>query len=186
MDNADSDERVMECLARGADDALGELVSRWEGPLWCFIDRMCGQPDVTDDVYQEVWTRIFLYRGRYDPARPFRAYLFAIAVNCCRRALKQRRWRDEIFTRLDAAPPPVATDPPPAERLAAGEQRRALHRAIARLPEMQRAVVLLYLLYSADYGRIAEALGKRPGTIRSHMHHALAALRTTLTRISAG
>jgi len=184
MDTTDSDERVMEHLARGDDDALAELVGRWQGPLWCFIDRMCRRADVTDDVYQEVWTRIFVYRKRYDPARPFRAYLFAIAVNCCRRVLKRRRWRDEIFGRLDDAPPPVAADPSPAERMAAGERHRMLHRAISRLPEMQRAVVLLYLLGGGDYGGVAEALGKRPATVRSHMHHALTALRRTLTTIS--
>ena len=119
MDTANSDERIMQCLARGQDDALGELVSRWEAPLWCFIDRMCPAPDVTDDVYQEVWTRIFLYRKRYDPAKPFRPYLFTIALNCCRRALKRRRWRSEVFASLDRGPPPVAAGPRPAHHRSA-------------------------------------------------------------------
>ena len=69
MDQHVSDERIMERLARGDESALGELMKRWAGAITCFIDRMCGSLHATDDIHQEVWTRIFLYRKRYKPHR---------------------------------------------------------------------------------------------------------------------
>jgi len=180
----ESDERVMRCLGRGQDAALGELMSRWQAPLWCFIDRMAAGLGATDDMYQEVWTRVFLYRRRYRPEMPFRPYLFTIAVNCCRRALRHRRRPGEGLARLEDAPPAADPDPAPLDKLIAAERHGRLHRAIRRLPQMQRSVVLLYLLFDSDYAEIARVLGRRRGTVRSHMHHALIALRRTLTRIS--
>ena len=185
MSSRESDERVMQRLAAGDESALDELMRRWEGPIWCFIDRMCGRLGSTDDVYQEAWTRVFLYRGRYKPIMQFRPYLFAIAMNCCRTALSRGRASRRFAAPLaDAPDPPTAPDPPPIDAAAASEQSELLHLAIARLPEAQRAVVLLHLLFDSDYNHIASVLKRSAGTVRSNMHHALRNLRAYLTRVS--
>ena len=183
--NADgSDRQIMLALAGGSDAAFAELMRRWEAPVWCFIDRMCGRLDCTDDIYQEVWTRVYLYRTRFDRAQRFRPYLFTITANCCRAALARFKRRRFFEVGLDDAAPPVDDCPGPPDVLIAGRAREQLRRAVARLPGAQRSVVLLYLLFSTDYGEIARALGKSPGTVRSHMHHALKKLRAILGRIT--
>jgi len=174
----------MRALARGQDAALGELMERWQGPVRCFISRMISTPAQADDVSQEVWTRLYLYRKSYQTGKPFKTYIFTIAVNCCRTAIAAHRRThtpalDESM--LNDLP---ATTPSPSEPLEQAEARHGLHRAIATLPETQRAVVLLYLLCGADYARIAEILGHGVSTTRSLMHHALAKLRTRLTRLT--
>lgn len=181
MDQHVSDERVMLQLAAGVDSSLGELMRRWEGPIWCFIDRMGGWLHCTDDIYQEVWTRVYLYRRRFKPAHPFGPYLFRIAANCCRDAMSRFHTRRMSQGPIDD-PPPVSRSPAPDEALIADEGSALLHRAIARLPVAQRSVVLLYLVFSTDYGQIAAALGRAPGTVRSHMHYALRSLRGILAR----
>ena len=181
MDQQVSDERVMLELAAGVDSALGELMHRWQGPIWCFIDRMCGWLHCTDDIYQEVWTRVYLYRRRFKPAHPFGPYLFRIAANCCRDAVARFHTRRIPQAPIDETPP-VSRSPAPDEALIADEQSALLHRAIARLPVAQRSVVLLYLVFSTDYARIAAVLGRAPATVRSHMHYALRNLRGILDR----
>lgn len=183
MNSTESDERVMARLAGGDEQALAELMNRWQGPIWCFINRMCAGLGATDDVYQETWMRVYLYRKRYRPKLPFRPYLFAVALNCCRKALR-RAWQRDPHAGLENLPHPADPEPLPPDNLIADEQHRMLHRAIQRLPEMQRGVVLLYLLLGPDYGRIARVLGRSRGTVRSHMHHALNALRVSLSWIS--
>jgi RNA polymerase sigma-70 factor (ECF subfamily) len=183
MDGRESDERVMQRLGRGDDSALAELMDRWRGPVWRFIDRLCRPLRITDDLYQEVWTRVYLYRRRYDPDRPFRPYLFAIAVNCCRRALEGRHWQPAPLGDPPASDPAGAEASPP-EALIAAERADRLHQAINRLPEAQRIVVLLHCLMDADYGQIAATLGRSVGTVRSHMHHALRNLRGALAGLA--
>ncbi len=168
-------------LAAGVDSSLGELMHRWEGPIWCFIDRMCGWLHSTDDIYQEVWTRVYLYRHRFKPAHPFGPYLFRIAANCSRDAMSRFHKKGMSQGPIDD-PPPVGRSAAPDEAIIADEQSALLHRAIARLPVAQRSVVLLYLVFSTDYGQIAAVLGRAPGTVRSHMHYALRSLRGILGR----
>ena len=177
-----TDEHLMRRLSRGDESALGELMKRWQGPVWCFIDRMCGALGCTDDVHQDLWMRLFLYRRQYRPLMLFRSYLFAIAVNCCRTAMARGRSRRDLIRNFDGdiEQLPGPPDPPAIEALIAGETHALLHRAIAALPQAQRSVVLLYLLFDTSYSRIAEVLGKSPTTVRSHMHHALAKLRARL------
>lgn len=186
MTTPESDERAMGRLARGDDSALDTLMQRWAGPIWCLIDRMCGSQGCTEDIYQEAWMRVYLYRRRYQSGRPFRPYLFTIAMNCCRSALSRGKARAMFFTRIEDAPePPSSPDPPPIEVAIAGEHSALLHRAIANLPRMQRAVVLLHLLYDSSHDRIARILNKSTGTVRSHMHHALKNLRAALAIVVA-
>ena len=181
------DEHLMARLVDGDEAALGELMRRWEAPVWCFIARMCAPGGSTDDVYQEVWTRVYLYRKRYRPDRPFKPFLFAVAVNCCRTAL--RRGRRPVPMRLDAPGAPAdqipSREPPPFEALLKAERSAQLHLAIHALPDAQRAVVLLHLLFEPSYEAIARLLGKSPGTVRSHMCLALRNLRQTLRRAAA-
>jgi RNA polymerase sigma factor (sigma-70 family) len=78
---------------------------------------------------------------------------------------------------LDSAP---SDDPPVIDSVIAREQSALLHQGIARLPECQRAVVLLYVLYDKDYARIAQAVNRTVETVRGNMHQALKNLRRIL------
>ena len=64
--------------------------------------------------------------------------------------------------------------------LVATEAAALVSAAVTRLPPQQRAVVVLRVWEGMSYAEIAEALGRSEGTVRSHMHHALAALREYL------
>ena len=180
-----TDEQLMQLLASGHKRVLEELMRRWQAAVWCFIDRMVGRPALTDDICQDTWMRLLLYGGRFDPTKRFRSYLFATALNCCRTAMSKRRTWDQYMGGsgefVDDLP---AADPPPEAAVEADEQSQRLRRAIAGLPEAQRTVVLLYLLYSTNYERIATVIGRKASTARSLMHHAIRTLRTHLTKIS--
>ena len=186
MDPQNSDEHVMQELMRGDESALNELIRRWSGPIDRFIKRMCGSPHAADDVHQEVWIRVFKYRRHYKPIMPFRGYLFKIALNCCRTALRReapaRCFTRTIHQNLDERI--SGNDVPPIDALIDKERKALLHQAISSLPPKQRAVVLLYILFDTDYGRIADVLERSPGTVRSNMHHALRRLRSTLSRLT--
>ena len=183
MEPGESDEEIMRRLGRGDRSALGVLMARWQARVAYFIHRMCGSAASAEDLCQDVWLRVYRYRQRYDDVKPFGPYLFAIASNCCRTRLAQGTYRRERERSLedDPTPPPASEAPQPVQTLISREESQALHRAIGRLPDKQRAVVLLYLLCSADYQQIARVLDRKPGTVRSHMHHALKKLRGALS-----
>jgi RNA polymerase sigma-70 factor (ECF subfamily) len=188
MGSQASDKQVMQQLIRGNDAALGELMRRWGRPLRCFVGRMSPPGCSCEDICQDIWIRVYRYRDNYRPDRPLRSYLFGIAINCCRTAIKQGRRGRSLTLSLDDmnVPSPAAEDPPALDELASREQTALLHQAIALLPSRQRAVVLLYLLCDTDYNRIAEILDTSARNARVNMHYALKKLRATLTRVAEG
>jgi RNA polymerase sigma-70 factor (ECF subfamily) len=179
----------MSLVVEGQNDALTILIDRWRHRVWTFIDRMCGFLGRTDDIFQEIWMRIYLYRKKYDPTRSFKSYLFTIVVNCCR--TNMAKYRPKFAARPawclpndSKEPDSLSNEPEPLDALIDNEQHLHVRQAIDRLPEKQRTVVLLYLLYDSDYSMISEALSLRKGTVRSHMSLALKHLRRILVRKS--
>jgi RNA polymerase sigma-70 factor (ECF subfamily) len=69
----------------------------------------------------------------------------------------------------------------PVEILARQEQQDALRRAIDRLPDEQKAVVLLSEIQGLKYQDIGEILGVPVGTVKSRMHTAMGTLKDLLT-----
>ena len=168
-----SDERIMAEVARGRADRLEPLVRRYATPLLTFIHRLVGDRHQAEELFQETFLAVWVKRGQYQFPRPFRAWLYTIALNQCRallRSQKPTRTLDESGL--------IATEG--ASGLDRRETAEQVVRAVQRLPEQQRIVVSLRVWEELPYARIAELLGLTEATVRSHMHHALIALRREL------
>src|SRR5207237_494533 len=119
---------------------------------------------------------VWLKRRQYQYLRPFRPWLYAIAVNRCRAVFRLRRPPGQSLEEH----PPADPDASPAEQAIAAETAERVSQAITRLPPQQRAVVVLRIYQGLPYSRIADLVGCAEGTVRSHMHHGLQALRESL------
>src|SRR5579859_7714982 len=89
--SADSDERLMVRVARGERDALEALIRRHATPLLVFIQRMVGDRHLGEDLFQEAFLAVWLKRGQFTPGRPFKPWLYAIALNKCRAAFRRQQ-----------------------------------------------------------------------------------------------
>jgi RNA polymerase sigma-70 factor (ECF subfamily) len=175
----DWDEMLMVRLARGQRDCLERLVRRYASRLLTFIERMVGDRHASEELFQEVFLAVWLKRHQYQFPRPFKAWLYAIAVNKCRAWHRSRR--SVMVTLVEDTPlVPEAPGPSPEGVLMATETAEQVSAAVTRLPGQQRAVVVLRIWEGLSYAEIAEALECTEGTVRSHMHHGLAALRRHL------
>src|SRR5262245_64259678 len=85
-----SDEMLMACVAAGQRDRLKPLVCRYAHSLLTFIQRMLGDRHLSEEVFQDVFFAVWNKRHQYESFRPFRPWLFAIAVNKCRE--NRRSW----------------------------------------------------------------------------------------------
>ena len=174
----DRDEFLMAQAARGRPELLERLLRRHATPLLTFIRRMVGDPHRSEELFQEVFLAVWCKRRQYDYPRPFKPWLYAIAINKCRAAFRLRALPSVPLGAGDDAPPGREAAPPDA--LLADETAELVSRAVTRLPPQQRAVVVLRVWEQMSYAEIAEALGCTETTVRSHMHHGLCALRKYL------
>lgn len=178
MDHAaERDENLMAQVAFGRTDPLEVLVRRHATALLTFLARMIGDRHRAEELFQEVFLTVWLKREQYQFPRPFRPWLYTIALNRCRALF---RLKSPIPVALPGDVTDPATDDSPEEQAISAETAELVSAAVTRLPPQQRAVVVLRVWQGLPYGRIAEIVDCSEGTVRSHMHHALASLRTTL------
>jgi RNA polymerase sigma-70 factor (ECF subfamily) len=176
------DEWLMAEVAEGKRDALEPLVRRHATPLLSFLQRMAGDRHRGEDLFQEVFLAVWVKRSQYIFPRPFKPWLYAIAVNKCRAAFRQTPWAgpSPFPIPLQETSVPPALEPSPAETAVAVETAAIIGRALTLLPAQQRAVVVLRLWEQLGYDDIAGMIGCTAATARSHMHHGLCALRRYL------
>jgi RNA polymerase sigma-70 factor, ECF subfamily len=170
------DEYLMARVSRDQPELLEKLLRRHANPLLTFIVRMVGDHHRGEELFQEVFLAVWRKRRQYQYPRPFKPWLYAIALNKCRASF---RGRAAPVTPLDVEEA-CAPDLSPADAAIATETAVLVNRAIGQLTHQQRAVVVLRIWQGLAYAQIAEVIGCTEATARSHMHHGLAALRETL------
>ena len=175
----DRDEWLMARVAHGERDCLEALVRRHATRLLTFLERMVGDRHRAEELFQEVFLAVWVKRTQYQFPRPFRPWLYAIAANKCHAAARGRRLASVALD--DTAPwAPTSAVPSPEESAVATETAALVIAAVTLLPPQQRAVVVLRVWQGMSYAEIAETVGRTEATVRSHMHHGLAAMRKYL------
>jgi RNA polymerase sigma-70 factor (ECF subfamily) len=177
------DEWLMGQVALGRRQYLEPLVRRYAGPLLTFIRRMHGDGHGSEDLFQEVFLAVWCKRKQYQFPRSFKSWLYAIALNKCR-AVYRRKRAPALRLHQEGSPEPQAAGETPSKTAVAVETASAVQAAVVKLPTKQRQVVVLRVWNGLSYAEIAEAIGSTEATARSHMHHALAALRGTLDALA--
>ncbi len=135
-----------------------------------------------DDVTSEVFHRALMAMPRYEPRRPFLAFLYTIARNVI--ADRFRRTKPEAsFEDATAHPSDL---PGPEETALRLDDARRVRAAIAKLTELQQEIVILKFIEGRDTSEIAALTGKSESTIRGIQMRALAALRDLMRAEEVG
>jgi RNA polymerase sigma-70 factor (ECF subfamily) len=150
--------------------------------------RLSGNDADAQDLVQEAFSRAFEHRDRYDPDRPFEAWLYRILHNVFLDAVRRYEHRHKVS--LDAPPPAneegswesliKGKDKNPLEVLAQADEERQLQIALRRLPPHYRAAVVLYDIEGLSYDAIAKILDCPMGTVCSRIHQGRVLLRREL------
>lgn len=149
--------------AQGDRAAFSRLMSATKGDLHRFVTRYVGDADEALDLVQESYAAAWLSIRRYDPARPFEAWLRTIALNKCRDWSRRRRVRRIVrgAMGLDAPEAQAVGDPAPdvGDRIDDRRRVQRLDAALSELPDGQRAPLLLAVLEGRSHAEIGQILG---------------------------
>lgn len=131
-------------------------------------------PGAASDALQEALIRAFRSLGNLRPDAPFFPWFARVVVN---EALKQCRGREKRSVLPLPELPDSAT---PESALIAREEQERLWQAIQELPPHHRAVIVLRYYEELSEAEMADLLEIRPGTVKSRLFHARAALERRL------
>ena len=87
------DRELVRRLQGGDHQALYLLVERYRGPLHGYLRRLVDSPQDAEDLFQDTFLRVVRAADRFDPARPFRPWLYTIASNLVKNLYRSRGYR---------------------------------------------------------------------------------------------
>ena len=193
---ARTDVQLMLDVKAGDEQSFALLLHRYRTPLVNFLYRMVRNREQAEDLAQEVFIRVYRARAEYVPSAKFTTWLFRIATNLALNAIRDTR-HQRMEVSLDA---PVTVDseqgderpldvaeknPNIEEHLVQEAQREMIRHAIDKLPEKQRAAVLLHKYQDLDYGEISKILSCSESALKSLLFRAYEALRVELAPLVA-
>jgi RNA polymerase sigma-70 factor (ECF subfamily) len=164
-------------------ELFGVLFDRYHQRLYEFFFRLGSTPASSEDLVQEVFLRMLKYRKTFRPDSEFRGWMYRIARTV--RIDRFKSQREE--TPLSAGDTEGAHSPgPPApdSYIEARERSQLLERALRRLPEDKRELLILARFQELKYEQIASLLDIDVGAVKVRVHRAMTELREIVQKIS--
>jgi RNA polymerase sigma-70 factor (ECF subfamily) len=165
-DDPRSDRELIAAAQQGDVAAFAVLYRRYRDWVARLAHRVAGTTDDALDVLQETFLYVLRKLPELDLRARFTTFLWPVVRNLARQARRRRAAVADAAT----AGAPAVEDPPP-------QAHDDLVAALGALPQGQRDVVLLRFVDGLALAEIAAALAIPPGTVKSRLHAALAALR---------
>jgi RNA polymerase sigma-70 factor (ECF subfamily) len=184
-----SDEALMGRVARGGQDAFEILLDRYGDAVVTFCYAFLRNREGAEDIGQETFLRVYRSAARYKPLAKFTTWLYRIAANLCINELKKGKLRRALS--LDEPAGSDADGTRIVERIASDarlplteaelrEAHKLVEEAIQRLPEDQRATIVLVEHHNMSYREIADVLGVTVSAIKMRVKRARETLRDML------
>ena len=169
--------RLIERAASGDTAAFEQIMIHSQQRVMAMTWRMLGNEADARDASQEVFLRVYKYLARFKQDQDFFAWLYQITVNVCRDNAKKRQHHSDRFDSLeargaDAAFAVAAEQEDAEEALMRTQQRDLIARAMATLPEKERASIVLRDLEGLTTDEVARILKSSSTTVRSQISSA--------------
>lgn len=154
-------------------DVVQEIMNTYSGMVYRLAYARTGNKPDADDVYQDVFFKLFRSNPQLDSEEHLKAWLIRTTTHTSVNLLRSawRRYFQPMPENYDAPDMSFAND----DRLS------DLRNALIRLPEKQRIVIHLYYYEQLSTEEIAKILGEKSSTVRSHMKRGRERLKSLLT-----
>jgi len=171
-----TDEEILGALRAGElDQSMRTLARAYGGGLYGFALRRLGDPQLAEEVVQEVMVRVWRNAGRFNPRRgTLKSWIYEMAGNLVIDAHRRRAVRPAV-TQLDPAETSDEGDPLEREML-----RWQVQALVAQLRPEHREVITLVHFEGLSVRATAERLRIPEGTVKSRCYYALESLRVAL------
>jgi RNA polymerase sigma-70 factor, ECF subfamily len=167
-----SDQELVNEVRSGKRQAFTELMRRHQQRVYWTARRIVGSHEEADDIAQETFVKAYLALGDFRGDARFFTWLYRIAVNLSLNAIRKKQVlsylrQSDIINRI------LPAEENPQKDLELEEIQSRLERAIAALPERQRAVFVMRYHEEMSYEEISHILKTSVGGLKANYFHAL-------------
>lgn len=180
-----TDNAVMAQVRGGDVGRLAVLFERHHRPLFHYFVRLNGNPDLSEDLVQDVFFRMLRYRHTFKDGHAFTAWMYQIARNVrIDHAQKRKAEVVSLEERASKSEEPVSLAPGAEESFGHRQNVGLLRRALSRLPVDKREVLVMSRYQNLKYEEIAGILGCEVGTVKVRVYRAVRALSEIFNELS--
>ena len=166
-----TDHELMAAVARGDVASMSGIYEHRNRALFRFFYRLTGRQAPAEDLTHEVFLRMIRYRHTYQAGDGFEAWMYRIARNAFADYVKKTRLEmPAVEGEMEAV---ESANPSQFESLAKQQDLATLHRALGRLPEDKRELILLSRFQGLSYEQIGRIIGCETGTVKVRVFRAV-------------
>ncbi|MCK5521361.1 MAG: sigma-70 family RNA polymerase sigma factor [Candidatus Marinimicrobia bacterium] len=169
-----SDEELIKSFQHGNEKAFRELVIRYRDKLLNFVLRFVGQEEMAEDIVQDTFIKLYTSADMYREIAKFSTWIYTIAANLAKTELRKRK-RRKLFSLQDLGLDEKeyeipSTDTDPGKELNTRFSRGEITRAIYKLSEQFRTVIILRDVQELSYEEISRIVDVPEGTVKSRIN----------------
>ncbi len=162
-------------VAQGDESAFRCLVGRHAAKTFALSRRMLRNDADAEELVQEAMLRVWVSAARWRPDAAFKTWLYRVTFNLC-----LNRQRQKTFAPLDEACDPPDPSPSAADQLERRETDSLVAKAIAGLPDRQRAAIVLTFYEGLSNAETASVLDTTISSVEALLVRAKRSLRAEL------
>jgi RNA polymerase sigma-70 factor (ECF subfamily) len=166
-----TDHELMAAVARGDVASMSGIYEHRNRALFRFFFRLTGRQAPAEDLTHEVFLRMIRYRHTYQAGDGFEAWMYRIARNAFADYVRKNRFETPaVEGEMEAV---ESGHPSQFESVAKQQDLATLHRALGRLPDEKRELILLSRFQGLSYEQIGRIVGCETGTVKVRVFRAM-------------
>jgi RNA polymerase sigma-70 factor (family 1) len=173
MEHVTDEKLLLKRAAAGHEESFARLFFAYSNKLYSFLVRLTDSPEMSEDVIQDVFLKLWKDRENLVNIEQFGGYVYRMAQHQAVNAFRRMARETLILSELNKTGNAMNTNA--EDHLSVREVREMLQTALNKLPPKQKLVYTLSRDQGLKHDEIARQLNISPSTVNNHM---IAALRT--------
>lgn len=190
MSESHLDDEMLIRRAQGGDrTAFDALISKHSTRAYQYAFRLTRNPEEASDVVAEGFVRVYNAIQNFKGQSAFTTWLYRIMTNCFLDIRKKEKTRQTmsiesalVTSEGDVEMQIEDEDASPHDAIERSERERRFELAVGKLPEYQKAMIVMYHAETMSYEEIAASLDLPIGTVKSRLNRARLTLRDLLQK----
>lgn len=167
---------LVERARKGDNQAFEDLVRMHQESLFRYLCRLTGSSEEAMELTQGSFVKAYMSIRRFRGDSTFKTYLYRIASNSWRNALRDRGRRRNV----DIEGVPIASANDPHEELVRAQEQDRFWSLVDSLPSRQKEALILRVREGHSFEEVARVMGCTTGAAKANYHHAVVKLKVAL------